>query len=289
MTHAKCRISPQHPRKQAGNGRISKGRTGRIYSIAVVAMVNVDFSSPSLVLGAALIGCGVTLLQMRSMQTQISRDADIVVAAMVSIVGSTLIFQGWRLDPLLLLCQALTTSVAFWYGLEAFRLRAKTDEGLMLPPSEQAEPFFTDPQEGRQGPGMTQQPYAIKSTRQYPYSNELPGSRWLPSPNSSPGTYFDSVGNGDVSDGTRSFDEQFYNDSRNSDLPSSSHPSSNVSVEPLPFYFDTFYDEKPELLFRGSPPQFNPGNDTSRLERNDSSEGSSIGTAAFQLVDDDWI
>ena len=39
------------------------------------------------------------------MQTQISRDADIVVAAMVSIVGSTLIFQGWRLDPLLLLCQ----------------------------------------------------------------------------------------------------------------------------------------------------------------------------------------
>jgi len=44
-------------------------------------------------------------LQMRNMQTQISRDADIVVAAMVSIVGSTLIFQGWRLDPLLLLCQ----------------------------------------------------------------------------------------------------------------------------------------------------------------------------------------
>jgi hypothetical protein len=117
-------------------------------------MVNVDFASPSLVLGAALIGCGVLLLQvrstvaqissqhermelircycgfvgadmghayklenttvtrvnhahlqMRNMQTQISRDADIVVAAMVSIVGSTLIFQGWRLDPLLLLCQ----------------------------------------------------------------------------------------------------------------------------------------------------------------------------------------
>ena len=42
---------------------------------------------------------------MRNLQTQISRDADIVVAAMVSIVGSTLIFQGWRLDPLLLLCQ----------------------------------------------------------------------------------------------------------------------------------------------------------------------------------------
>lgn len=62
---------------------------------------------------------------MRNFQYKVSRDADIVVAAMVSIVGSTLIFQGWRLDPLLLLCQALTTSVAFWYGLETFRLRSK--------------------------------------------------------------------------------------------------------------------------------------------------------------------
>lgn len=62
---------------------------------------------------------------MRNLENKVSRDADIVVAAMVSIVGSTLIFQGWRLDPLLLLCQALTTSVAFWYGVETFRLRSK--------------------------------------------------------------------------------------------------------------------------------------------------------------------
>ena len=43
---------------------------------------------------------------MRNVENKVSRDADIVVAAMISIVGSTLIFQGWRLDPLLLLCQA---------------------------------------------------------------------------------------------------------------------------------------------------------------------------------------
>eukprot|EP00775_Hariotina_reticulata_P005181 gene5181-5419_t len=95
-------------------------------------MINVDFASPSLVLGIALIGCGVALLQVRNMQREVSRDADIVVAAMISIVGSTLIFQGWRLDPLLLLCQALTTSVAFWYGLETFKLRSQVieeDEG----------------------------------------------------------------------------------------------------------------------------------------------------------------
>ncbi|KAI8471676.1 MAG: Ycf66 protein N-terminus-domain-containing protein [Monoraphidium minutum] len=97
-------------------------------------MVNVDFASPSLVLGTALIGAGIALLQARNMQRRVSRDADIVVAAMVSIVGSTLIFQGWRLDPLLLLCQALTTSVAVWYGLETFKLRGQVmDEEVGQP------------------------------------------------------------------------------------------------------------------------------------------------------------
>lgn len=49
-------------------------------------------------------------MQVRNMQREVSRDADIVVAAMISIVGSTLIFQGWRLDPLLLLCQVRGTA-----------------------------------------------------------------------------------------------------------------------------------------------------------------------------------
>ncbi|GLC40909.1 hypothetical protein PLESTM_001125000 [Pleodorina starrii] len=106
-------------------------RRGRQLVVRAVAMVNVDFASPSLLLGTMLIGCGVLLLNLRNFQNKVSRDADIVVAAMVSIVGSTLIFQGWRLDPLLLLCQALTTSVAFWYGMETFRLRSKEAD---LPP-----------------------------------------------------------------------------------------------------------------------------------------------------------
>ncbi|KAG2451822.1 hypothetical protein HYH02_003598 [Chlamydomonas schloesseri] len=112
-------------------------------------MVNVDFASPSLLLGTALIGTGVLLLNMRNFQYKVSRDADIVVAAMVSIVGSTLIFQGWRLDPLLLLCQALTTSVAFWYGLETFRLRSKEADMTppQLPPGMGADPMSLDAQQ----------------------------------------------------------------------------------------------------------------------------------------------
>ncbi|GLI63138.1 hypothetical protein VaNZ11_006046 [Volvox africanus] len=111
--------------RQASAFPQNRRRSGRQLVVRTVAMVNVDFASPSLLLGTMLIGCGVLLLNLRNFQNKVSRDADIVVAAMVSIVGSTLIFQGWRLDPLLLLCQALTTSVAFWYGLETFRLRSK--------------------------------------------------------------------------------------------------------------------------------------------------------------------
>lgn len=126
-------------------------RRGRQLVVAATAMVNVDFASPSLLLGTGLIGCGVILLNMRSFDNKVSRDADIVVAAMVSIVGSTLIFQGWRLDPLLLLCQALTTSVAFWYGVEAFRLRSKEADmaQALLPPSSMDS---MDPQQGGQQP-----------------------------------------------------------------------------------------------------------------------------------------
>lgn len=45
----------------AGTGR---RRCGRTAALPPLAMINVDFASPSLVLGIALIGCGVALLQV---------------------------------------------------------------------------------------------------------------------------------------------------------------------------------------------------------------------------------
>lgn len=144
-------------------------------------MVNVDFSSPSFVLGAVLVGIAVTLLQvrgnsaahplnlslsactlrtsflsiatltstcacwlwllqLRKMSTRLSQDADIVVAAVLSVIGATLIFQGWRLDPLLLLSQTLTTGVALFYGVETFRLRSSAG-------AQEAPPAMQDGQE----------------------------------------------------------------------------------------------------------------------------------------------
>lgn len=94
----RCTVaSPRHSptaalRRRGQRAYLPRGKRSRV-QVAPTAMINVDFASPSLVLGAGLIGCGVLLLQMRSLKRKISRDADIVIAAMISIVGSTLIFQ----------------------------------------------------------------------------------------------------------------------------------------------------------------------------------------------------
>ncbi|MEW5300187.1 MAG: hypothetical protein WDW38_003026 [Sanguina aurantia] len=162
-------------------------------------MVNVDFANPSLVLGVSLIGCSVGLLQLRNMESKMSRDPDIVVAAMISIVGGALIFQGWRLDPLLLLCQALTSSVAFYYAIDVLRMRSKGMDAPALPPpsstsvsdlqsndlqymqqgspqqqqqqsQQQSQQQFTYNQNGRPGPGPYLQPPT--QTGQYPWADQ---------------------------------------------------------------------------------------------------------------------
>lgn len=91
------------PRRRPQAAR--RGRS-RALAVAPLAMINVDFASPSLALGAMLIGCGVVLLQMRTVQRKISRDADIVVAAMISIVGSTMIFQARYFTALFFISRA---------------------------------------------------------------------------------------------------------------------------------------------------------------------------------------
>lgn len=44
-------------------------------------------------------------LQMRSSRPELSKDADVVYSSIGVLVGGILIFQGWRLDPLLLFGQ----------------------------------------------------------------------------------------------------------------------------------------------------------------------------------------
>ena len=85
-------------------------------------MVNVDVS-PSVILGVGLIGSGVSLWQIRQTKPWISKDYDVVVSCISLLVGGILIFQGWRLDPLLLFGQLMTTGAALSFAVEALRLR----------------------------------------------------------------------------------------------------------------------------------------------------------------------
>ncbi|KAK9832484.1 hypothetical protein WJX81_001075 [Elliptochloris bilobata] len=88
-------------------------------------MVNVDFS-PALVLGMGFVACGLSLYQLRRIQPELSRDFDVVVSSIAIFSGGILVFQGWRLDPLLLFCQLLTAGTALGFALEALRLRQQT-------------------------------------------------------------------------------------------------------------------------------------------------------------------
>lgn len=91
-------------------------------------MVNVDIS-PSVVLGVGLIGAGVSLWQIRRVKPWLSKDYDVVVSCISLLVGGILIFQGWRLDPLLLFGQLMTTGAAVSFAIEALRLRSEAYEG----------------------------------------------------------------------------------------------------------------------------------------------------------------
>ena len=94
---------------------------------AATAMVNVDFS-PALVLGMGLIGGGLTLYQLRRYRPGLSRDFDVIVSSVAIFSGGILVFQGWRLDPLLLFCQLLTAGMALAFAVETLRLREEVAE-----------------------------------------------------------------------------------------------------------------------------------------------------------------
>ncbi|KAL0028025.1 hypothetical protein WJX77_001266 [Trebouxia sp. C0004] len=85
-------------------------------------MINVD-GSPPLFLGAGMIVAGAVLYQLRNSRPYITKDFDIVLSCIAIFAGGILVFQGWRLDPLLLFGQLLTAGAALSFGVEALRLR----------------------------------------------------------------------------------------------------------------------------------------------------------------------
>ena len=96
-------------------------------SITILGMVNFGFNSASL-LGIFLILSGAGLYLLRSLRPEVSRDHDIFFAAVGLLCGFILIFQGWRLDPILQFSQLLLAGSTIFFAIESIRLRGVTTQ-----------------------------------------------------------------------------------------------------------------------------------------------------------------
>ncbi|GAB1539321.1 Ycf66 family protein [Scytonema sp. NUACC21] len=91
-------------------------------SASVLAQVNFGANSAS-ILGIFLAVAGAALYFLRSVRPELSRDQDIFFAAVGLLCGFILIFQGWRLDPILQFGQLLLVGSTTFFAVESIRLR----------------------------------------------------------------------------------------------------------------------------------------------------------------------
>jgi Ycf66 protein N-terminus len=90
-------------------------------------MVNFGLNSASF-LGIILAVAGAGLYFLRSVRPELSRDQDIAFTAIGIICGFILIFQGWRLDPILQFGQLLLSGSTIFFAYENIKLRGITTE-----------------------------------------------------------------------------------------------------------------------------------------------------------------
>lgn len=78
---------------------------------------------PSTIVGVALAATGLVLYILKTHNTTTSRDYDLFFSSVGLLCGGILIFQGWRLDPILLLCQLLSSGTAIFFVAQSLWLR----------------------------------------------------------------------------------------------------------------------------------------------------------------------
>jgi len=90
-------------------------------------MVNASLNWASIV-GIVLAVGGTMLYFLRSFKPGLARDYDVFFAAVGLLCGGILIFQGWRLDPILQFGQFLLAATTVFFAYESVRLRSVTTE-----------------------------------------------------------------------------------------------------------------------------------------------------------------
>ncbi|GAB4161285.1 MAG: Ycf66 family protein [Cyanobacteria bacterium J069] len=84
--------------------------------------------NPAAFLGIVLAVGGAGLYFLRNFRPQVARDQDIALSAVSLLCGTILMFQGWRLDPILTFGFYLMAGAATAFALETLRLRGATAE-----------------------------------------------------------------------------------------------------------------------------------------------------------------
>nr|AMD62025.1 hypothetical chloroplast RF66 [Tetraplodon fuegianus] len=84
-------------------------------------MIHIELG-PSTIVGLGLIIVGILLYALRIREVNVSRD-DSFFSSIGLLCGGILIFQGWRLDPILLLSQILLSGTAIFFIAESLYLR----------------------------------------------------------------------------------------------------------------------------------------------------------------------
>ena len=90
-------------------------------------MVNLGFGFQTL-MGVILALAGAGLYFLRTWRPKLARDHDIFFAAIGLLSGGILVFQGWRLDPILAFGQFLLTGSTIFFAAEAISLRGVTTQ-----------------------------------------------------------------------------------------------------------------------------------------------------------------
>ena len=89
---------------------------------------------PSTFVGIGLALIGLILYLVKTKKPDVSRDYDLFFSSVGLLCGGILIFQGWRLDPILLLCQILSSATAIFFIGESLWLRGIKSQNTTLFP-----------------------------------------------------------------------------------------------------------------------------------------------------------
>nr|QWW92253.1 hypothetical protein [Rhaphidolejeunea foliicola] len=81
---------------------------------------------PSTIIGVALVTIGILLYALKERKPYVSRDYDFFFSSVGLLCGGILFFQGWRLDPILLLSQILLSGTTIFFIIETIFLRSNS-------------------------------------------------------------------------------------------------------------------------------------------------------------------